>query len=424
MSRERPRQVAERKPGRLRRPSVARPVAAGLVAGLLALLAIALPACARKITATAERDMVRRLPPDALLYAELDVRGVFATLPEQRTLLLALVPNACLALVDETWTATLAFWDGPPDELAIGLTGPSLAAVQDCLEQGLEQVRQPAPPDAAALGAVALYGRAPAAPRSAAARPPGEPSSEEIEALVTGVRSAVFEEPVDVRDEEPTGFVLLALGPRTQLLVSPSLVPRLAALRSGGPSLADGPLVAAFERLPAGQLVVAATFPAGLRGTLGRMLRAVDLEQDVPAPTAAGLSLALRRARMDLRARLETADEVQAERLVGALEALRRGTRATAAGLASRPSSPSGLGSLVRLLDELRLDVDGRDVTADVVVDDALASLAMLGVVGAQVWLGYLGEAQAASDELRRTRAQHAAELAEAQGEPVLPWTP
>ena len=393
------------------------------VAGLLALFALLLPACARKATAAAEQDTLRRLPPEALVYAELDVRGVFSAVPTQRALLLALVPNACVELVDVTWTASLAWWDGPPGELAIGLTGPTLATVRACLERGLELPAQAAPPDAAGLGAVALYGRA-RPPAQVTAVFPDDPTPEEIEALVTGVVPPTLADPAELRDEEPTGVVLLALGPRTHLLVSPSLVPRMAALRAGGPTLAASPLLASFGRLPEGQFVAAANLPPGLRGPVGRMLREAGLAQEVPEPTAAGLSVTLRRARMELWTRLETADGTQARRLADALEALRRSTRALVDGLASQPTAPAGLAAATRLLDGLRLALDGNAVTVAAGVDDALASLAMLGVVGAQTWLMYLERAEETTDELRRARAQQEAARAAADGEPAPPVGP
>ncbi len=378
------------------------------LAGLLALLALLLPACARKTTAAAEQDTLRRLPPDALVYAELNVRGVFSAVPTQRALLQALVPNACLALVDTTWTASLAWWDGPAGELAIGLTGPTLDTVRECLERGLELSPQAPPPEAAALGAVALYGRA-RPPARVTSVFPDEPSPEELEALVTGVAPPTVADPAEERDEEPAGVVLLVLGPRTQLLVSPSLAPRMTALRAGGPTLAETPLLASFGRLPEGQFVAAANLPPGLRGRVGTLLREAGLERAVPEPTAAGLSVTLQRARLELRARLETADGEQARRLVEALEALRRSTRALVDGLASQPTAPAGLAAATRLLDGLRLGLDGNAVTVATGVEDAVASLAMLGVVGGQTYLTYLDQARDVQDEVALRQAEQAA---------------
>lgn len=390
----------------------ARPAVGRRLAGLLALLALLLPACARKATAAAEQDTLRRLPPEALVYAELNVRGVFSAVPTQRTLLQGLVPNACVELVDTTWTASLAWWDGPPGELAIGLTGPTLDTVRECLERGLELPPQTPPPEAASLGAVALYGRA-RPPAQTAAVFPDEPSPEELEALVTGVVPPTIADPAEERDEEPAGMMLLALGPRTQLLVSPSLVPKMTALRAGGTTLAETPLLASFGRLPEGQFVAAANLPPELRGRVGKLLREAGLEREVPEPTAAGLSVTLQRARLELWARLETADGEQARRLVEALEALRRSTRALVDGLASQPAAPAGLAAATRLLDGLRLGLDGNAVTVATGVDDAVASLAMLGVVGAQTYLTYLGRAEETSAELHRRRLEQEALLAE-----------
>jgi hypothetical protein len=372
---------------------------------------VATAGCARRTAAVAEQDTLRRLPPDALLYAELDVRGLLAAVPAQRELLTALVPNACVALVDATWSASFAVWEGASNELAIGLTGPALDTVETCLQRGLSLVRRPPPAEAAPLAAVALYGEAREAWRRATA-PTWEPTPEEIEALVVDPSALPPAPPEPPRDEEPAGMLLLSLGPRTHLLVSPSLVPRMAALQAGAPTLAAAPLLELFGRLPEGQLVGAASLPLGLRGSLARAVREAGLAQEVPEPAAAGLSLVVQQSRLELRVRLEAVDGAQAALLRNALEALRRSARKLVDGLAGLPTSPAGLATATRLLDGVQLALDGNAVTAAATVDDALASLAMLAVAGAQTWLAYMDVAHEASTE--RREAEHDARAADA----------
>ncbi|MBI5501270.1 MAG: hypothetical protein HY907_13570 [Deltaproteobacteria bacterium] len=335
------------------------------VAQMVVALAL-LGGCAKKSApaAVAAEASKKYLPPGAEAYFEIhlpDLLGASA-FREQVAILRGGLPAECLALFDVTKELSVAAYGSFDDLLALL---PSFAKPKE----GEEAAEAPAP-------------AAPTAPDIAWLMV--GPTKEQVLGCVKAMSHGTLATKEETRNGQTVTLLTTPLGElglvspeeTTQAVAAAVRLDALLAAIGGGPTIDGTPLLAGLSAVPSGSVMAVANVPDWLAEMIGKGLKMLGGEREIPPPTMVALSVSLG-SDISLAGAITMADEESARILEGVANAGVSMVRMMVKGLGDGDPGLKSLGSVV---DSISVSRSGTSVGGRVrVTSEALDFLMSAG---------------------------------------------